>query len=293
MAASPLISVIVPTYFRDPHDPRLKVMLSRFFGQFSKQREDRFDIWLCNSGPAPHREPIEQVIEQSLKEHQWLKDKVHHHYVAQETPQSRAEAMNEGVTKSTGEYLLFLHIDCLLPAGGLAQVRRAFATGALGGGFLKKYVGKEALSPLMLTERYLNWLRTWISRHLVGTNGIFLHRQLAEEHPYQGDFLEDVELSDWMRIRLEGSQWQLILAPIEVSARKYQKRGVWPSIAINFSVMAFYRIFARDPIRLKEQLYHRSFPEGWRFWKVWLEAVFGLLRQTDDAPSQPPHPQRS
>ena len=82
-----------------------------------------------------------------------------------------------------------------------------------------------------------------------------------------------------LRQRLQSPQWQLIKAPMEVSARKYNKLGVWPSLAVNFSVMALFRIFDLPPQPLKEELYHRRFSTGWRFWKEWSESVFVLLRQ--------------
>jgi glycosyltransferase involved in cell wall biosynthesis len=276
----PLLSIIIPTYFRDPYADGLPALFEDFFEHLSAQREDRFEVFISDSGPAEHEGIVNDTLQTALQKQSWLQDKVHYHYeTTTDKPLSRAAAMNLGVAHTDGEYLLFLHIDCRLPPGGLARLRQAFRRGALGGGFLKQYIHKqEEWSPLLVTEQYLNWLRTWQSRHLVGTNGIFLHRSIAEEHPYHGEFLEDVELSDWLRVRLQGDEWQLLTTPMRVSARKYYKQGVWPSLAINASVMALYRVFHRPPTLLKQELYHQPFPKGWRFWPAWAKAVFHVAK---------------
>lgn len=279
----PLISIVVPTFFRNPQDHRIPALFHRFLAQFSLQKDTHFQIFISDSGPVQHQTEIHTILNACLEHFSWMRERVVYQYTVTEGPPlSRAEAMNVGVQHTEGEYILFLHIDCQLPDGGLFKMRQAFSEGARGGGFLKRYVGKEKLSPLLLTEQYLNWLRTWKGRHLVGTNGIYLHRSLAQEHPYTGIFLEDVELSDWMRVRLKGRQWQLIHDPMRVSAQKYQKLGVWRSIAINFSVMALYRIFDLPPEPLKTQLYHRAFSSNHHFWKEWLTTVFSLLTTTHD-----------
>jgi len=274
------ISVIVPTYFRDPSHPDLRAGLDGFLGQFARQREDQFEVFIADSGPPATQGVVEDLLAQLLEDHRWLQDKLRYHYEPTDGPPlTRADAMNLGVQHTRGDCLLFLHVDCKLPDGGLALLRQAFDDGAMGGGFLKEYVDTEGLSPLLLTEQYLNWLRSRWGRHLVGTNGIFLHRELALEHPYRWAFLEDVELSDWLRERLDDEDWRLLPAAMAVSARKYHKLGVWPSLAVNLSVMTLFRLFALPPQPLKEGLYHHPFPKGWRFWPAWSRAVVGLLRQ--------------
>ena len=277
----PQLSVVVPLFFPRPHEARVCTTLRTFFAQLAAQSYPDFELFLSDSGPEEHHDVVRHTVDDLLREFPSLSTKVRYHYeITGAQPLSRAEAMNLGVQRTQGEGLLFLHIDCKLPFDGLYRVNEAFSRGALGGGFLKVYVGKKWLSPLLLTEQYLNWMRTMLDRQLVGTNAMFLTRALASNHPYVGGFLEDVEMSDWMKRMIPPSQWKLILSPVEVSAKEYDKYGAWPSIAINASVMGLYRLFDVDPLLLKSQLYHRSFPGGWAFWKTLTSTVVKLIDQS-------------
>ncbi|MDF1662596.1 MAG: hypothetical protein P1V97_12545 [Planctomycetota bacterium] len=275
------ISVVVPLYIKNAQDSSfLKDQLNTFFTQFHDDLKEKvpFDIFLSDSGQdSKSAARIQQTIDEVLENHSQLIEQVtYHHEPTDGPPLSRSEAMNLGVQRSLGSVLLFLHIDCRLPRGALRDIRDAVSNGAHGGGFTKTYSGKARFSPLHCTEFYLNQMRTIRGRHLVGTNAMFMSRDLALEHPFVGDFLEDVEMSDWMRARLRPGALKIIPKAVTVSARKYQKYGPIPSIAINAAVMILYRLFRVRPSLLKTLLYHRKFPSGLAFWKVWLQTVVSL-----------------
>lgn len=292
MAAAPLspsktsqqnasISVVVPLYIKKVGEAAaLKEQLSSFFTQFHDDLKEKipFDIFLSDSGPDSQSATIiRDILNEVLEDHKQLVGQVtYHHEKTDGPPLSRAEAMNLGVQRSNGKVLLFLHVDCRLPSGALGEISNAISNGAHGGGFTKTYSGKARFSPLYCTEFYLNQVRTVRGRHLVGTNAMFMSRDLALEHPFVGDFLEDVEMSDWMRTRLRPGALKIIPKSVTVSARKYQKYGPIPSIAINGAVMILYRLFRVRPSLLKSLLYHRNFPRGLAFWKVWLQTVVSL-----------------
>lgn len=275
------ISVVVPLYVKNPHESaHFTSQLHGFFKQFRADIKEKvpFDIFLSDSGPdSKLGEQVQKIVSGVLQDYPELEDQVHYHYqVTDGPPLSRAEAMNLGVEQSQGRILLFLHIDCRLPPSALKDILDAVSNGAHGGGFTKTYSDKARFSPLHCTEFYLNQIRTVRGRHLVGTNAMFMSRALALEHPFVGNFLEDVEMSDWMRARLRPGALKIIQKSVTVSARKYQKYGPIPSIAINGAVMILYRLFRVRPSLLKASLYHRNFPGGLSFWRVWLETVLSL-----------------
>jgi hypothetical protein len=281
-AQSASISVIVPLFFKNPANwDAIREQLTPFFDQFCHPAKEQlpFDIFLSDSGPGEeHQESIQTGIAAILENKPELQNRVtYSRVVTNSRPLSRAEAMNLGVTESTGQVCLFLHIDCHLPSHALQEILQVVSHGALGGGFTKTYSDKRAFSPLFCTQFYLNQVRTLRGRHFVGTNAMFMKRSLALEHPYVGDFLEDVEMSDWLRSRLRPGALKVIPKDVTVSARKYQKYGPIPSIAINGSVMILYRLFRVRPALLRKHIYHFTFPKGLKFWFVWLQTVFILL----------------
>ncbi len=279
----PHINVVVPAYFSNPHRPGLEEGFRNFFAQFSLQRYTHFDIFICDSGPVNHKGLIQHLLEKVLEEEEsWLCEKVVYDYtVVEREPLSRAEAMNEGVRRTSGDIVLFLHLDCALPEGGLALLVDAVLDGCQAGGFLKEYVGKTMFSPLQATERYLNWVRTVLSRQVVGTNSIFMTRELALKHPYQGGFLEDVEMSDWLRDNVAKNHFSIVRDYVTVSANKYKKQGEFASIAINAAVMTLYRLFHVQPELLKHQIYYRKFPKNWTFLPTLWSTCKSLIQERD------------
>ena len=152
----------------------------------------------------------------------------------------RARQMNAGAALAGGDVLLFLHADTRLPAGGLAAVARVMAaTDAPGGGFLKRYDRGGRF--LRLAERILNDWRTRRRHRLVGTQAMFVRRELFERWGGFPDwpFLEDVELSD--RLRRAGRPAVVPLA-VTASARRYRQRGEVRQIAVNGIIMVLYRL---------------------------------------------------
>lgn len=246
--------------------------------QFIEQDYPEYSLFLSDSGPPENEGIASGVLERVIGAHPSLEGRVHYRYIAQSSgPLSRGEAMNLGTSETESDIVLFLHIDCKLPNGALHSIAQAWRNGVKGGGFLKEYTGKAIWSPLQATERYLNWVRTVVTRQVVGTNAIFLDRQLAVEHPYEGNFLEDVELSDWMKERLTRHEFQIIRDYVGVSAQKYTKHGEVSAIAINASVMLLYRLFSTSPDLLRTRLYRRKFSKGWKFWPELLGTTWSLI----------------
>lgn len=276
---TPQISIIVPLFFADPHRADINDILWRFLQQFREQACASFEVFLSDSGPPAHDGVVRDKVQAMLSQDPWLASRVVYTYVARDHgPLSRGAAMNLGVQQTTGAIVLFLHIDCLLPPRGLCDLLGAITQGVLAGGFLKTYDQKPWWSLLQLTERYLNGIRSVVFRQLVGTNAIFMTRSLASTHPYRDDFLEDVELSDWLRHHVQGKSFRVLRQRITVSAQKYRKYGVLASIAINAAVMTLYRMFSVSPALLKRHMYHYRFATGWRFWPEYAKQCWLLFR---------------
>ena len=89
-------------------------------------------------------------------------------------PGSRAEAMNAGAAAATGDVLLFLHADTLLPAGAAARhrgrARRRAAPAPSGSGFDR---------PRPVLERLVN-LRSRLFKVVYGDQALFASRAAFE-----------------------------------------------------------------------------------------------------------------
>jgi glycosyltransferase involved in cell wall biosynthesis len=136
----------------------------------------------------------------------------------------RAQSLNAGAAKATGEYLWFLHADSTLPADGWQKLQRAIAQkpnalhyfnlGFADGGWRMKLNSWGA----NLRSRYLGCP--------FGDQGFCIHRQLfqdlgtySETAPYGED-----HLFVWQAHKANVKLNQ-ISATLTTSARKYQQRG--------------------------------------------------------------------
>ena len=161
-------------------------------------------------------------------------------------PRGRAAQMNAGARASSGDVLLFLHADTLLPPAAIGAVRKAVAEdGIAGGGFAVRLgLSRDASSArrtlLRLTARMIN-ARARLLRAYTGDQGIFVARRTFEEmggYP-EIPLMEDVELS-----RMLGRRWRTALLPVRVvtSARRWESRGPVRTILLMWALRLAHRL---------------------------------------------------
>ncbi len=99
----------------------------------------------------------------------------------------RATQLNAGARIATGEILLFLHADTILPPGGILRVWHALHNpGIIGGGFMKDWIWHPTSrrSRLVNAVRYLwegfgNWVAVLLKK-FPGDNAIFVRREIFD-----------------------------------------------------------------------------------------------------------------
>jgi rSAM/selenodomain-associated transferase 2 len=175
-------------------------------------------------------------------------------------PAGRAAQMNAGVRASSGNVLLFLHADTLLPPGSLDAVRAAVREDGISGG---AFSVRLAVSPsssryrkaiLQLTGRMIG-VRSMIFRTYTGDQAIFVRRDAFESI---GGFpeiplMEDVEFS--RRIAARG---KTLLLPVRISTsgRRWEAFGPVRTILLMWGLRLAY-FLGVPPARCAE-LYRRS-----------------------------------
>jgi len=162
------------------------------------------------------------------------------------TAAGRATQMNFGAGKATGDVLLFLHADSLLPAGGAAAMADAVTRGAAWGRFDVVIGGTPRV--LKLVGAMMN-LRSRLTGIATGDQGMFVRRNLFEE---VGGFpaiplMEDVALSKALK-RIAGRP-ACLRTRVTTSGRRWEMHGPWRTIFTMWRLRLAYALGA-DPAAL-------------------------------------------
>jgi rSAM/selenodomain-associated transferase 2/rSAM/selenodomain-associated transferase 1 len=163
-----------------------------------------------------------------------------------ESPAGRAAQMNAGAAVASGDILLFLHADTLLPANAAALARDVLATpGTVAGAF------GFAVPPGARFSRLISAVGSWRARltgRPYGDQALFLSARVFREMGGFPDLptMEDLE----MVMRLQRLGRIAILDDVAVtSARAWERNGLVRTTLVNLTGIVAYRMGA-DPERV-------------------------------------------
>lgn len=163
-----------------------------------------------------------------------------------QAPRGRASQMNAGAAAATGETLLFLHADTLLPPNAGAIVARALADGRrLWGRFDVAIAGSHPM--LAVVAMFMNARSRWTGI-ATGDQAIFVRRaafHAAGGYP-QIPLMEDVALS---RALKHAAAPVTLRERVVTSARRWERNGIFRTILLMWRLRAAYALGA-DPHRL-------------------------------------------
>lgn len=135
--------------------------------------------------------------------------------------QGRAKQMNQGAKIATGEWLLFLHADTLLPDNALSLIT-ALPNSIQTGGFKHKFSGQA------WGLKLISWLHNYrckVSRIFYGDQAMFIRKDFFHQ---QGDFpdqlMEDLIFGEQL---VKVTQPEILDAEVITDSRKFEQNGIW------------------------------------------------------------------
>lgn len=167
-----------------------------------------------------------------------------------ESPAGRATQMNSGAAKATGDLLLFLHADTVLPLQTPSLIAGALCDGtSLGGpGWGRFDVRLSGNHPMLrIVERLMNW-RSCLTGIATGDQAMFMTKQIFQQ---VGGFpeialMEDIEISK--RLKQKGRP-ACIDVPVITSSRRWEQRGILRTILLMWRIRLAY-FFGATPEQL-------------------------------------------
>ncbi|MCC6390750.1 MAG: TIGR04283 family arsenosugar biosynthesis glycosyltransferase [Bryobacterales bacterium] len=151
-------------------------------------------------------------------------------------PRGRGPQLNHAARAARGDVLLFLHADVRPAPSSLAAIRQALADPSVAGGnFDILYEGNDTAA------RVFSWINRRRCRFGIfyGDSGIFCRRRVFH---HLGGFrdipiLEDYEFG---RRLWKHGRFLTLPHPIHVSARRWRKAGLFPTLWVWFWIQALY-----------------------------------------------------
>ena len=143
-------------------------------------------------------------------------------------PKGRGSQMNAGAAAASGNWLLFLHADTVLPTGAIERLNDMEVDGTVqAGGFMHRFSGNDWRLNLI---SFLDNFRCTRSRIIYGDQALFVRRELFQRLGGFPDvpILEDVALCDRL-IRV--TEPRLLALAVVTDSRKFVQMGIWRSFA--------------------------------------------------------------
>jgi rSAM/selenodomain-associated transferase 2 len=162
----------------------------------------------------------------------------------------RAVQMNRGAEAASGDVLLFLHADTLLPPDALSLIRRVMTDGrSVAGAFDLGFDTKRTI--FRVTEKYV-FLRTRLTKIPFGDQAIFIRRDYFRKLGGYREIpiMEDVDLMK--RIRKKGGRIRIIPVKVSTSPRRYEREGILSCTFRNWALQALFAVGV-SPERLSKR----------------------------------------
>ena len=150
-------------------------------------------------------------------------------------PTGRASQMNAGAAAASGDTLLFVHFDTVLPLDFADAIERALADRRVVGGRFDVHLdGASRMLPLVAAA--INWRSRW-TRIATGDQAIFIRRAVFEAIGGYAPvpLFEDVRLSRAMK---RAGRVACLRERVSTSARRWERRGVLRTVLLMWTLRA-------------------------------------------------------
>ena len=168
------------------------------------------------------------------------------------SPPGRARQMNHGAQAATGDVLLFLHADTVLPPDAFSQIRAALTTEACEGGAFRLLF--DINTPLLRFYSYCT--RFHLPRICFGDRTLFVRRSVFET---LGGFpevrlFEDLEM---VRLLYQRGGFCFLQQAVTTAARRFEEVGPLRQQLLNIYLWTRYQL-GTSPERLAHLYYYHK-----------------------------------
>lgn len=160
----------------------------------------------------------------------------------------RARQMNRGALAATGDVLLFLHADTVLPATAFCDIATALSDPRYVGGRFD--VALDSARLLLKIVGFMISLRSRFSKVGTGDQAIFVRQEIFAQLGGFPDLplMEDIA---FCRMLKPAGKIACLRSKVVTSARRWEAEGVWRTIFRMWTLKSLY-LAGVSPVRLKK-----------------------------------------
>lgn len=227
------ISVVIPVFREEGIAALLDDLLTR-------QDGDEMELIIVDG--APEHDTLDRITDHQVADLRITATRI----IGLTSPPGRGAQQNRGAEAASGEILLFLHADTLLPVQAFTLIRQTLANPAFAGGaFSLAYA--PATPGLSFIAAAAN-LRSRRTRVPYGDQAIFVRRSVFRE---LGGFaplpvMEDLEFMT--RLRRHGHRIRILAMSVRTSARRHLHEGVLRCTLRNLFLRLLYHCGVRPSL---------------------------------------------
>ncbi len=150
---------------------------------------------------------------------------------------NRGKSLDKGAKESSGDILLFVHADTILPDNALKMIRETLKDqGVIAGGFRRRLNNEKIIYRIIdMGSAFLRYLKGFIA----GDQAIFCRREVFfRVGGFKGrELFEDIDLCK--RLKKHGKM-RVIKSPVLTSARHFEKYGILKCVYVNLYLTYLY-----------------------------------------------------
>jgi hypothetical protein len=168
------------------------------------------------------------------------------------TKKGRGVALAEGARQATGDIIVFLHADTILPTDWDLAIRRSLEEkNVIGGGFSLRFDEDNTYLNILI---FLSNILYFCFGELWGDRALFVRTSVLKEHIEEIDqmFMEDVQLSKLMK---RNGKIVLLKEPVITSPSTFHKQGVFRT-TIRILISRLWYEVGGNPEKIYEYYYN-------------------------------------
>lgn len=198
---------------------------------------------------------IETIVVEATPDLETVDSVYYNNVIKLSAEKGRAKQMNQGAKLATGDVLVFLHADTVLPENAFKKIQESIKNNFVAGAFSLKI---DSPNILLKVISFTANMRVYFTKIPYGDQAIFIKKSFFEKIGGYRDipFMEDVDIMK--RIKKSKERICILKEKVKTSPRRWNEQGIFYTTFKNNLIRILYS-FGVSLNKLKKIYYSKKF----------------------------------